>query len=91
MHTVITARTIDCRLTVDRQETEFVHLGELFSDHARFTGRRLGRPRKLGEVRAAETSKKVGDVLERLRVTPKVMSVFRLNINSLKCDERDVR
>lgn len=79
VHVVIAASAIDSRLTVDRQESKLVHLGKLLRNDTRFARWRLRRPRQLSEVGPAETCEQVGDVLESFRVTPKFVSVIRLD------------
>lgn len=70
VHPIIALNAIHRRLRVDSQVPELVHLGELVGDHRRLRRWRLGRPRQLDEVAAAEAGKECRDVGKGGRMTP---------------------
>jgi hypothetical protein len=70
VNTVITPGSIDSRLRVDSQVTQFVHLGQLIRDNGSLGCSGLRRPRELLEVSSTETGKEMTDVGECGRVAP---------------------
>lgn len=78
MHFVVAPHTIYCWLRVNGEVAELVHLGKLFNDERRLGCRRLGGPRKFGQVTTAETSEESVEVKGSGGVSPKVISVRSL-------------
>jgi hypothetical protein len=70
MNTVITPSPIHCRLRIDCQITQFVHLGELIIDDRSLGCGRLGRPGEFLEISSTESSKECTDVGKSGWVTP---------------------
>jgi hypothetical protein len=64
MRSVLASSAIDGRLTVDRQVSQLVHLGQLLVDDRSLLGRRLARPRQRFEFVPTELGKKGGNVRE---------------------------
>lgn len=64
MRSVLASSAIDGRLTVDRQVSQLVHLGQLLVDDRSLLGRRLARPRQRFEFISAKFGKEGGNVRE---------------------------
>lgn len=84
MDLVVAPHTIHCWLRVDGKVSELVHLGKLFNDKRRLRGRRLGGPRKFGQVTTAETSEEGVKIEGSSGVAPKVIRVRSLEGSQLK-------
>lgn len=64
MRGVLASGAIDGRLTVDRQISQLVHLGQLLVDDRSLLGRRLTRPRQRFEVVPTKLGEEGGNVRE---------------------------